>query len=81
MLLTFQCDEIAKAQLSAGEEEELEAEEKVLAGAEDILKSLSDAYAVLYEGEFTAYDALSAASRSLSDVRTWTRGLRRQKRS
>lgn len=67
-LLTFQCDEIAKAQLSAGEEEELEAEEKVLAGAEDILKSLSDAYAVLYEGEFTAYDALSAASRSLSDA-------------
>lgn len=66
--LTFQCDEIAKAELRVGEEEELEAEEKVLAGAEDILKSLSDAYAVLYEGEFTAYDALSAASRSLSDA-------------
>ena len=67
-LLTFQCDELAKAQLSEGEEEELIAEEKLLAGAEDILRALSDGYSVLYEGEFTAYDALSAAARCLSDA-------------
>lgn len=67
-LLTFQCDELAKAQLSEGEEEELIAEEKLLAGAEDILRSLSDGYSVLYEGEFTAYDALSAAARCLSEA-------------
>ena len=67
-LLSFQCDELAKAQLSEGEEEELIAEEKLLAGAEDILRALSDGYSVLYEGEFTAYDALSSAARCLSEA-------------
>lgn len=66
--LTFRCDELEKAALREGEEEELLAEEKLLSNAEDIIKSLSDAYTVLYDGEFTAYDALSSASRSLADA-------------
>ncbi len=63
--LTFRCDELDKAELRIGEEEELLAEEKLLSNAEDIIKSLSDSYNILYDGEFTAYDALSAALASL----------------
>lgn len=66
--LTFRTDELEKANLQIGEEEELEAEENLLSNAEDVIKALSEAYAILYDGEFTVYDALSSASKRLSDA-------------
>jgi len=66
--LSFRTDELDKACLAEGEEQQLMAEEKLLSNAEEIIKSLSSSYSVLYDGEFTAYDALSAALSSLSDA-------------
>ncbi len=66
--LTFRTDELEKANLQIGEEEELVSEEKLLANAEDIIKALSEAYSILYDGEFTVYDALSSASKRLDDA-------------
>ncbi len=66
--LRFRCDELEKAVLREGEEEELLAQEKLLANAEEIIRALSEAYTVLYDGEFTVYDALSSASGRVSDA-------------
>ena len=66
--LSFRTDELDKACLAEGEEEQLMTEEKLLSNAEDIIKSLAASYSVLYDGEFTAYDALSAALNALSDA-------------
>ena len=67
-LLQFQSDEISAAALTDGEEETLNEEYKVAANAEHIIARLSEAYAILYDGETTVYDGLSAASKALEDV-------------
>lgn len=67
-LLKYRVDALEKANVRVGEEEELLAQEKLLSNSEDIIKALSEVYAVLYDGEFTAYDALSAASKRLCEA-------------
>lgn len=67
-LLTFQSQEIERAALQDGEEEQLNEDYKVVANAEKIISSLSDAYTMLYDGEITVYDGLSLASKAVEDV-------------
>ena len=67
-LLQFQADEIKAAALTDGEEESLNEEYKVSSNAEHIIARLSEAYTILYDGETTVYDGLSAASKALEDV-------------
>jgi DNA repair protein RecN (Recombination protein N) len=68
-LLRYQCEEIAAAQLRAGEEEELEQERSVLANAGELAKELDEAYAALYENESSAAaDLLGKAVVNLTEV-------------
>ncbi|GFE61519.1 DNA repair protein RecN [Geobacter sp. AOG2] len=50
-LLSYQIDEIARAELRAGEEEDLEERRRVLAGAEKLGSTSADAFERLYEGD------------------------------
>lgn len=66
--LSFRTDELDKVSLREGEEEELLTQEKLLTNSEEIVKSLSNAYTLLYDNDFTAYDALTLAAKSLDNV-------------
>ncbi len=66
--LRFACAEIERAQLSAGEDEALEAERRILANAEKLVLSVDAANSVLFEAESSALDGLGRARRSLEDV-------------
>lgn len=66
-ILKFQIDEIQKANITEGEEEELNAQKVRLNSAERIMEGLSASYAVLYEAEpFSTLSALKDVSRRLS---------------
>lgn len=69
-LWEFQLEEIEKAGLRDGEEEELEAEERLLAGAEQLNTATSQAYGSLLVGLDgpSAYDQLSRALALLGPV-------------
>lgn len=67
-LLRYQIEEIEKAALQPGEEEQLSERHKVASNAEKILESLSEAYSILYDGEVTVYDGLSSVSKLVSGV-------------
>jgi len=66
--LTYAKTEIEQADLQLGEEESLLEEENLLTNAQYIIENLSACYAALYDGEYTAYDALAAASGALKNV-------------
>ena len=68
--LKFQIEDIEKANLQAGEDEELEARRKLLQNSEKIAKGLNDAVDSLYGGDDTdgAAALLSAAERALARV-------------
>ncbi len=68
--LKYQIEEIEKANLTAGEDEELEARRKVLQNAEKISDGLNDAVENLYGGDDTdgAATLLSIAERSLARI-------------
>lgn len=61
-LLNYQIDEIRRAELQQGEEEELERELALLASAEKLKAAAYDVYRVLY-GDESAADASSAVDR------------------
>jgi DNA repair protein RecN (Recombination protein N) len=69
-LLTFQVQEIEKAALTPGEEEELAAERNRLANAEKLHESATTAYQLLYEGEEgrSVLDALGEAEMQLAGL-------------
>ena len=68
-LLEFQIDEIDTAKLKAGEDEELEAKRDYLYNVESIVSGTGVAYGALYGSEeYSAYDLLRQAERSLSDI-------------
>ncbi|MFZ5814083.1 MAG: DNA repair protein RecN [Bacillota bacterium] len=70
-LLRFQVDELTAAKLQPGEEEELEAERQVLAHAEKLKLTASQAYGALYEGgnrQLSAIDLLGRVKSDLEDV-------------
>ena len=68
--LKYQIEEIEKASLTAGEDEELEARRKLLQNAEKIANGLNDAVENLYGGDDTdgAASMLATAERALARV-------------
>ncbi len=68
-LLNFQINEINSAKLLPLEDEELTAKRDYLINTENIVSGAGAAYGALYGGEeFSAYDLLRRAERSLADI-------------
>ncbi len=66
-LLQYQVEELAAAQLSPGEKDELSEQKLIMENAEKIAASVGEAYALLYE-ENSAYDSISMAASALSRI-------------
>lgn len=56
--LKFQTNEIKKAKLFEGEEEQLESRRLILSNAENIIRALSESYELLFSGEASGSSAL-----------------------
>ena len=67
-LWNFQCREIEEARLRAGEDEQLEAEKRVLANAEKIYGAAINAFDLLYEGNASTSSSLRAAQKHLEEL-------------
>jgi DNA repair protein RecN (Recombination protein N) len=67
-LWTFQKREIEEAKISAGEDERLEAEKRVLANAEKIYSAAMQAFDLLYEGAASTSGSLRAAQKHLEEL-------------
>ncbi|TVM03218.1 MAG: DNA repair protein RecN [Candidatus Brocadia sp. WS118] len=67
-LYAFQTDEIDKAQLKAGEAEELEKERLLLSNAEKIFSTVSSCYSQLYESSDAILEKLKSVMRELQSV-------------
>ena len=67
-LWNFQCREIEEAHLRAGEDEQLEAEKRVLANAEKIYGAAINAFDLLYEGNASTSSSLRAAQKHLEEL-------------
>ncbi len=68
-LLSFQINEITSAKLKIGEDQELETKRDYLYNMESIVAGSGTAYASLYGGEeYSAYDLLRQAERSIADI-------------
>lgn len=67
-ILKFQIDEIKKAKLKPGEEEELERQKEVLVNYEKIISTLSKSYELLDTGGKLEVSALDKINESVSDL-------------
>jgi DNA repair protein RecN (Recombination protein N) len=67
-LWSFQSREIEEARLRAGEDEQLEAEKRVLANAEKIYGAAMNAFDLLYEGNASTSSSLRAAQKHLEEL-------------
>lgn len=67
-ILKFQTDEIANANLSIGEEEELEEEERRLANYQAITQALTTSYQVLQESEPNGLELVGKAMEELENI-------------
>lgn len=69
-LLEYQVNEIKKASLEKGEEDDLREQRDIYTNAEQITKSVNEAYMNLYEGDETqsAYDGISIAVNEISQI-------------
>ncbi len=67
-LYRFQLHELEQADLSPGEDEELERERSVLENAEQLIRVASDAFEALSEGEGAAVDGLVRVIRALEEA-------------
>jgi DNA repair protein RecN (Recombination protein N) len=67
-LWNFQAGEIVEARLRAGEDEQLEAEKRVLANAEKIYGSAINAFDLLYEGNASTSSSLRAAQKHVEEL-------------
>lgn len=69
-LLEYQVNEIKKASLEVGEEEDLKQQREIYTNAEQITNSVNEAYANIYGGEDfqSAYDGISIAVDALSKI-------------
>lgn len=67
-LLEYQIEEITKASLEKGEEEELKEQREIFANAEQITSAVNEAYFSIYGGDNAAYDSISLAVEALSGV-------------
>ncbi|MDD6484833.1 MAG: DNA repair protein RecN [Clostridiales bacterium] len=70
-LLKYQINEIEKARLEPGEEEDLKEQRDICANAEKLASAVEEAYTALYEGVKmqSAYDGISIAINALSSVK------------
>ena len=66
--LKFQLEEIERVEPVAGEDDELEAEHRRLAHAEDLERYFSEAESNLYSRDSSAFDLMSDALRALENV-------------
>lgn len=78
-ILKYSVDEIDKACLKEGEEEELEARRSFLENAEDIMSNLSKAYAALYGDETmqSTYDLTETAAVCLENASEYDESLKK----
>jgi DNA repair protein RecN (Recombination protein N) len=67
-LWSFQHSEIESAKLHAGEDEQLEAEKRVLANSEKIYTAAMNAFDLLYEGNASTSSSLRAAQRHVEEL-------------
>ncbi len=67
-LWNFQCREIEEARLRPGEDEQLEAEKRVLANAEKIYGAAINAFDLLYEGNASTSSSLRAAQKHIEEL-------------
>jgi DNA repair protein RecN (Recombination protein N) len=67
-LLSFQSQELQRAQLQPGEDLTLEDERRILGNLEKIRAAASVAYSALYEDEASAISKVAAASRALEEL-------------
>ena len=67
-LWNFQCREIEEARLRAGEDDQLEAEKRILANAEKIYGAAINAFDLLYEGNASTSSSLRAAQKHLEEL-------------
>ena len=67
-LLEYQLEEITKASLEKGEEEDLKEQREIYANAEQITNAVNEAYFGIYGGDNAAYDNISLAVQALSGV-------------
>ncbi|MGB9205584.1 MAG: DNA repair protein RecN [Terriglobales bacterium] len=67
-LWNFQYREIEEARLRAGEDEQLEAEKRVLANAEKIYGAAINAFDLLYEGNASTSSSLRAAQKHVEEL-------------
>jgi len=67
-LYEFQLQEIDEVDPQPGEEEELEAERRVLENAEDLYTSTQELYEMLFESENAVHDQLVVARNDLQDL-------------
>lgn len=67
-LLTYQTEEIARADLKAGEEEELEERRQLLASAEKLGSASAEAYDRLYDGDGAILGQLRRITASVSEL-------------
>jgi DNA repair protein RecN (Recombination protein N) len=67
-LLTFQRDEIARARLRAGEDQELAAARQVLANAEKLQRLSAEAYSLLYESDDAVLGSLTGVWRRVDEL-------------
>jgi DNA repair protein RecN (Recombination protein N) len=67
-LWTFQKREIEEARLKGGEDEDLEAEKRVLANAEKIYNAAMNAFDLLYEGSASTASSLRSAQKQLEEL-------------
>ncbi|NLY43560.1 MAG: DNA repair protein RecN [Clostridiaceae bacterium] len=78
-LLQFQLEEIEKAKLKPGEEEELTSQRLLMSNTEKIMQSVSNAYDILYTGSrsTSVYDGISEALKNLGEVERFDERLRK----
>ncbi|MFZ3266599.1 MAG: DNA repair protein RecN [Terriglobales bacterium] len=67
-LWNFQWREIGEARLTAGEDERLETEKRVLANAEKIYGAAMNAFDLLYEGNASTSSSLRAAQKHIEEL-------------
>ncbi|MEL6770798.1 MAG: DNA repair protein RecN [Bacteroidota bacterium] len=67
-LFAFQIEEIDRTAPQLGEQEELEAERRVLENAERLYEATSQLYTLLFESENSVYDQLVVARNELQDL-------------
>lgn len=75
-LLTYQAEEIAKADLKSGEEEQLEEQRQLLASAEKLGSASAEAYDRLYDGDGAILGQLRRITGSVTELASIDHSLR-----